>query len=304
MKLVYYSIFILLSVIFISCNSSTESNDPEPEIYPDLSVYEFSATKELVMYVCDAGELLKEKGNEAIPLFDGEPWLNGSNYIFVYTLDGVQIYNPSDTGNAGKNRMDMLDIWGKPIIKEMVDVITNPEGNGSGWVFYQWRLPKWDDVTWKTSFVKKIDGDDGVEYLIGSGNYNMPNEKIFIKDKVLSASELIESKGEACFNTIRDSTGIYIFKNTYVFVSDPEGNMLVHPLFPELEGTNMIDDKDINGKFFMREIINTAMNDGEGWVTYMWPPAEYLPPAEKHTFVKKTVYNGITYIVGSGMFYD
>jgi signal transduction histidine kinase len=304
MKLIYCSVLIILSVFFISCDNSTEPTEPEPEIYPDLSVYEFSATKNLVKYVCDAGELLKEKGNAALPLFDGEPWLNGSDYVFVYTLDGVLLYNPSDDENIGNNRIDMLDIWGKPIIREMIDVITNPEGNGSGWVHYQWHLPKWDDITWKTSFVKKIEGNDGVEYLIGSGNYDMPNEKIFIKDRVLSASELIESNGESSFNTIRDSTGIYIFKKTYIFVSDSDGNMLVHPLFPALEGTNMMDDKDINGKLFMKEIIDSAVNDGEGWVTYMWPPAEYLPPAEKHTFVKKAVYNGKTYIVGSGMFYD
>lgn len=300
MKSIFRILLLSAMVLFISCDSSTEVE--EGGVYPDLSVYEFNGTKNLVTYVCDAGELFKEQGNDAILQFDEEPWTTDSTYLFVFNLDGVLLYNPTDEENIGLSRLDLVDDWGQPFIQDMLDVVKDPNGDGGGWVHYRWNMPKWDDPLWKTSYVKKVE-HNGVEYLIGSGIYNMPIEKEFVKEKVLSAHSLIESSGETAFNLIRDSTNIYIFMNTYVFVTDVEGNMLVHPMFPELEGTNMWNDQDSTGKYFVQDFINKAVSDSEGWVTYLWPPDEYSAEEEKHTFVKRAVFNGKTYIIGSGMFY-
>lgn len=68
---------------------------------------------------------------------------------------------------------------------------------------------------------------------------------------VKNAAKLIESKGEAAFPDLRVADSRWRRGDTYVFVLDPEGNMLVHP-DPALEGRLTLDLKDLNGRPIIR----------------------------------------------------
>src|SRR5512147_2955808 len=65
------------------------------------------------------------------------------------------------------------------------------------------------------------------------------------------AAELVRTGGEAAFGDFRIPDSRWRQGEAYIFVLDREGKMLVHP-DPELEGTNDIDLKDINGKPIIR----------------------------------------------------
>lgn len=102
---------------------------------------------------------------------------------------------------------------------------------------------------------------------------------------VNDAAESVRSKGEAAFSDFRVSGSRWRREETYVFVLDPEGNMLVHP-DPELEGRNVLALKDINGKPIIRGLIDaaTAVPDKpEGWHHYQWPVPGGLLPRWKST---------------------
>ena len=75
---------------------------------------------------------------------------------------------------------------------------------------------------------------------------------------VNDAAELVRSKGEAAFDDFRVAGSRWRQEETYIFVLDPKGNMLVHP-DPALEGKNELDLKDINGKPIIRGLIDAAM---------------------------------------------
>jgi methyl-accepting chemotaxis protein len=74
--------------------------------------------------------------------------------------------------------------------------------------------------------------------------------------------------------------------NEYCFITDLNGIMLMHPMKQELNGKNMAADKDSNGKFFIRDMVDVAKSKGEGFVDYYWPKPNETKPSPKLTFVK------------------
>lgn len=60
-------------------------------------------------------------------------------------------------------------------------------------------------------------------------------------------------------------------KEGYYWINNTEGIMLSHPN-KDLVNTDMLHDKDAHGKEFIKEIITTATSNGEGLVSYYWPP--------------------------------
>ncbi len=65
------------------------------------------------------------------------------------------------------------------------------------------------------------------------------------------ATELVRTKGETTFHDFRIADSRWRQAETYIFVLDPKGNMLVHP-DPALEGKNELELKDITGKPIIR----------------------------------------------------
>jgi signal transduction histidine kinase len=124
---------------------------------------------------------------------------------------------------------------------------------------------------------------------------------------VNDASELVRTKGEAAFNDFRVSGSRWRQGETYVFVLDLNGNMVVHP-DPALEGKNDLDLKDINGKPIIRGLINAATalpNKPEGWYHYEWPVPGEILPRWKSTYARLVrAPSGKSYVVGAGMYND
>jgi methyl-accepting chemotaxis protein len=63
--------------------------------------------------------------------------------------------------------------------------------------------------------------------------------------------------------------GMRFGNNDYVFAYDFRGTMLVNPMKSELVGTNRFDERDPNGKYFIREFIEKAKAGG-GHVFYVY----------------------------------
>lgn len=105
--------------------------------------------------------------------------------------------------------------------------------------------------------------------------------------KANKAAELVQSAGlETALETINDKNGPFVWKDTYVFVLDlGSTEIAAHPIKPGLIGKNLMALKDVNGKMFFAEFVNTAKNGGEGWVSYMWPKPGEKTPSPKVTYV-------------------
>lgn len=66
----------------------------------------------------------------------------------------------------------------------------------------------------------------------------------------------------------------------YMFVSSPSGVMLMHPIRPEMNGTDQSKAQDPNGKFLFMEMAEVATKQGSGFVDYQWPRAAETEPVD------------------------
>lgn len=85
--------------------------------------------------------------------------------------------------------------------------------------------------------------------------------------------------------------GQFVEGELYIFIYDLKGTMLAHPN-NKLIGQNLIDVPDVDGKKFRREIIDTAVAKGSGWVDY-----KYKNPKTKEVESKTTYFEKVDEIV-------
>jgi PAS domain S-box-containing protein len=89
----------------------------------------------------------------------------------------------------------------------------------------------------------------------------------------------------------------------YLWVNDTAHVMLMHPYMPELEGKQLVDFKDSNGKNIIAAFVQAATAAGEGgYVPYTWPKPGASLPQPKLSYVK--LFPSWQWIIGSGVYVD
>ncbi len=88
----------------------------------------------------------------------------------------------------------------------------------------------------------------------------------------------------------------------YYFIVDMKPAMVMHPIKPELNGRDLTQSKDPNGKFLFVEFVNTVKASKEGFVDYYWPKPGFEEPVEKLSHV--IGYEPWGWVVGTGVYSD
>jgi hypothetical protein len=109
-------------------------------------------------------------------------------------------------------------------------------------------------------------------------------------------------QGKDAFSEFRIKGSEWFHGDTYLFIYDQKGNVLLNPAFPTREGTNISGQKDTNGKPFQDALILTAATKGSGWVDYMFLRPGQTQPSHKWTYVRAVKINGVPGLVGSGFY--
>ena len=257
---------------------------------------------ELMKLVNEAAVVFEKNGEKAFPEFrkKGTNWFHDGSYFFVWTMDGVRVFNAANPKIEGETVDGTKDVLGRPYGKMFLDAAATSKGEG--WVHYMYPEPQDIFPTWKSSFVKRVTFPSGKQYIVGCGIYNMDMDKAFIEDIVNHAATLVEHHGKEAFDQLRDKTGPYLFMDTYVFVDDVDGVELVNPAQPSIVGKNLINAKDVHGKLIVRQYIDAAVKNGSAWTDYYWYRPGESVPAHKHTFVRKVKFEDKTYVVGAGYY--
>ncbi|MBU6481665.1 MAG: cache domain-containing protein [Nitrospirae bacterium] len=265
--------------------------------------FQYEDTRELMALVNDATELVRTKGEAALSEFrvSGSRWRQGESYVFVLDPKGNMLVHP-DATMEGKNELDLKDINGKPIIRGLLGAAMTFPGKPDGWYHYEWPVPGGLLPRWKSSYVRLVTAPSGNRYVVGSGTYNDRMERTFVVDAVKDAVAQIEKNGMAAFPLFHDPTGPFIAKDAYIFVFDSKGIDLVNPGFPNLEGRNLMDLKDTQGKQLIREMFKVVQTSGSGWVDYMWPKPGDSVSTQKSAYVTKAKMGDQWVLVGSGVY--
>ena len=86
----------------------------------------------------------------------------------------------------------------------------------------------------------------------------------------------------------------------YFWVNDMAPTMLMHPIQPELNGKDLREYKDMNGKFLFQEFVKVCKDNGAGFVIYRWPEPGVSNPVEKISYVKSFAPWG--WVIGTGLY--
>ena len=86
----------------------------------------------------------------------------------------------------------------------------------------------------------------------------------------------------------------------YMFVVNLNGVVAAHGADKSLEGTYVYDLKDSKGNYFIRDMIDIALNPGSGYVEYYWANPVSGEDEKKLVYVEN-IY-GMDYFVGAGVY--
>lgn len=119
-----------------------------------------------------------------------------------------------------------------------------------------------------------------------------------------AAAKLLLEDKEAGIAEIANKEGKFVWKDSYVFLMDMQGNMLAHPFIPQLteKGSllHVTDKNNDNPKLIFVKFVEIAQKNGEGWIGYMWPKPNSREPTNKFTFIFRVGYTDM--IVGAGIY--
>jgi len=88
----------------------------------------------------------------------------------------------------------------------------------------------------------------------------------------------------------------------YFWINDQHPIMVMHPLKPELDGKDLSDFQDPDGKRFFVEMVKVVKSDGSGFVSYMWTKPGEDKASPKLSFVKG--FEPWGWVLGTGIYID
>jgi cytochrome c len=106
------------------------------------------------------------------------------------------------------------------------------------------------------------------------------------------------------FNEVSSPSGQFHFKagtkkGLYIFVYDDKGVVLAHGDRQDVIGKNRWNDKDPDGKYWVRDWTALVKKSGSGWITYkQFNPADKRNMGVKSSFVE--LHDGM--IIGCGVY--
>jgi len=118
----------------------------------------------------------------------------------------------------------------------------------------------------------------------------------FVQEAVTFADE----KGkEVALEVFSDPNGSFTRGDLYIYAYDFNGTTIAHPINPEKIGVNRLNETDVMGNFYIRELRDVAEN-GSGFVYFY-----YIDPALNMTVQPKLGYVESvddTWWLGSGIY--
>jgi methyl-accepting chemotaxis protein len=110
------------------------------------------------------------------------------------------------------------------------------------------------------------------------------------------------SEAEAQQAAMRAVSKLRYDETEYFWLNDLQNKMLMHPIRPQMDGTDLSGLKDANGKFFFTEFIEIVRRDGAGFSDYLWPKPGSDVPQPKLSYIKGFAPWG--WLIGTGIYIE
>lgn len=119
------------------------------------------------------------------------------------------------------------------------------------------------------------------------------------KEMVKKAVQFAKANGkDALLKEVSNSKGKFVDRDLYISVYDSNGVVLAHGVNPKLIGKDVSSLNDVDGKYFMRDILAQAKANGKGTTDYKWPH-----PDTKQYQAKSAYYETVDGVIVSCGYY-
>jgi cytochrome c len=92
---------------------------------------------------------------------------------------------------------------------------------------------------------------------------------------------------EKALAEISNPKGKFIDKDLYVFVYDMNGKCVAHGFNQKMIGKDLIDMKDPDGKFYVKERVEISKTKGKGWQDYKFTNPLTKKVEHKTAYIEK-----------------
>lgn len=253
----------LLPILIFGCESRYKDLD--------LSVYQYRDTKDLVKFVYDASLLLKKDGLKSLEYFRNNRELNftSDRYLYIYDINGVNIYHAGMPHLEGKNLWNLTDKNGKKPVQMVIAALAD-KNNPHAWVHYSWWEPGKFYPVPKSSCHFKVTTPEGKILFVGGGLNYPHEEKEFIRIIVDDAAQVIEKKGLSAFSEIADPASHYNFRDVKVFAFAPDGKVLISPVLNDSQTEfKLLDCVDEMGHKPFAKALNELKSRDSAWEVFL-----------------------------------
>ncbi|MBD3789460.1 MAG: cache domain-containing protein [Campylobacterales bacterium] len=206
-------------------------------------------------------------------------WNGGESFIFILDFNGIFHLAPSYLRDKeGKSIIDFQDATGRYVIREEIALAKT---KGEGYLWDTFTRPRYDKTKQfkQLAFVKKF---NVFNWYIGSAEY-LDTRQNEIDKHLLDIIDHLATDD-----------------SSYIFVLDSNGTMIRNIQNKELEGSNILDLKDKDGKMFIQEIIQQAKLTNLGFISYYWKNPKNGLIDKKYSYIQKV--DGKDWIIGSGYY--
>jgi signal transduction histidine kinase len=217
-------------------------------------------------------------------------YLKGDLYLYALDFNGRIMAQGDRPQLIGQNALNYVGANGKQVNKIIIDKLK--EGAPAVWVDYiSKNATKW-------AYAEKVTDLQGNNYFIAAGFYPDANREATINLVRRGAQYLAKQGVSRAAKEISDKrSSDFLYGDLSLFIYDFKGNVIANGNNPELIGTNQWDDKDGDGKYFVRDFIKTASEkDEKGWVDYK------VNNLFQAVYVERVKIGLEEYVVGSGLY--
>lgn len=290
-------IFPILLVIFFSFISGCKSKYGDL----DLTMYQYRDTKQVVKFVYTAALMMGKDGMKSLNYFQNNRNLfkTKNHYLYIYDMNGTNIYHAGMKDLEGKNLLDIADKNGKKIARLALNALKD-KNNPHSWVHYSWWEPGKFYPVPKSSCHFQVLTPDGKALFVGGGLNYPQEEKEFIRIIVDDAVRLIEEKGQSALADIANPISQYNYRDVRIFAFYQDGKVLISPVInSSLSQIHLLECTDETGHKPFAKALKTLESEDSVWEVFMAKNRYQRMLVKKCLYLSKTAISGKTIYVGA-----
>ena len=210
---------------------------------------------------------------------------NGGLFLFAYDMEGNCVAHGDNAEFVGQNQWAREDEEGQPFVRHMIEKVKK---TGNGWMNVKLRN------AFLSTYLEKV--EIGLkEYIIGTYLFPINKRETMILLAESGAGYLRSNEPRLAFAEFVKKDGKFFRGDLSVFAFGMNGICYAYGDSHRLIWRDLTDAQDDDGKFFVREFIETARR-GSGSIQYK------LNQVPKLAHVQLVEKDGTQYIVGSSYY--